>query len=954
MTSALSPIFSSRKKMDTPTGSFYEHFANAAASFSSRPAILVQRSRSVDVCTYAELRRTAERIGAFLGGRGVRLGDRCAILSENDTRWAAAFLAVLRIGGVAVPLDTAYKAGQIGRLVDDCGARVLLVSPRHLDTAQEAVRGRADSLEIFLLHGDHGTFPTLDQIADCVGENLPIPAIGPEEPAAILYTSGTTGDPKGVVLTHGNLAAESDAVFDRLAVDERDSILGVLPLFHALALVGNLLLPLVVGASVVYLENTNTTELLRALRERGTSIFACVPQFFYLIHQRIAQQLSASGRAKRALFRLLLRCNGMLRRRTGLNLGPLFFRRVHLLFGRRMRLMLTGGSRFDPAIGKIFYSLGFTIIQGYGLTECSAGATILQPGDPNVASVGQPLKGVEVSILPREGTANDPGGVADGEILIRGRNVMPGYHNRPDASAEILRDGWLHSGDLGYLDGDGRLFVTGRIKEIIVTSSGKNIYPEEIEAHYEQSAYIKEICVIGLARPEEPSAERLHAVVVPDFDVLRERKMVNAKEIVRWEIESLSVHLPSHKRVLSYELWNEELPRTTTRKLRRFQIAERVSAARQGAAAMTGAGRAMGADDVAWAAQPGVARALAAIREAARHKDAVHPDANLELELGLDSMERVELLSHLEQIFGLRVPEQVAQRIYTVRELVEAVARGAAGAAETAGGDSWGRLLTQPMEADPVLAGLLRPKPFVVAFLFSALRILRALAWLLLGFRVRGLERLPRAGPFMLCPNHQSYLDAFLLASALPLRTFRNLFLVGASEYFATPLMRWVAGAINLVPIDPDTNLTPAMQAGAFGLRHRKVLILFPEGERSIDGRVKRFKKGAPILSVHLQAEVVPIAIEGAFEIWARGRPFSWSALWRRKRSPLRLTFGPPLPAPPRLAETASLRDAEAAYSCAAESLRSEVIALAPSLKDGPAHDDDSRILTFQPGAGAG
>jgi long-chain acyl-CoA synthetase len=909
---------------------FCEVFADAVARHGTRTAVEMQRRDTVEAIPFDQLARMATQARARLAEKGLGPGDRCVILAENDARWCAVFLGILQIGAVAVPLDTNYAPKQIARLLQDSGARLLVASARMEAAARQAAAQSSASPGYGCVVLPLGGGDSAGSAEDAGGAACPATR---DDAAVILYTSGTTSDPKGVVLTHGNLLAELEGILRSVWLDERDALLGVLPLYHALALVTNLLLPLGIGGRVVYLETMNTTELLRALEERDVTALCCVPQFFYLIHEKVRQQLAAASGTKRAAFRTLLRLNAALRR-AGINLGPRLFARVHRVLGPRMRLLVTGGSRFDPAIGRELYAMGFNIMQAYGLTECTGGATVTRPGDPAVDTVGQPIYGVEVKIGPRRESAED--GVADGEVMIRGPIVMAGYYNRPDATAETLRDGWLMTGDLGVVDARGRVRITGRKKEIIVLSSGKNIYPEEIEAHYLHSPYIKELCVMGLERPGEPSAERLHAVVVPNQEVMRERKVVNMREVLRFEIETLGVSMPSHKRVLSFEVWTQDLPRTTTRKLKRFEISARAheraaaeAAAGKGGARADGA-RALSESDVAWCALPEVARALEAIAQAGKEKTPVHPDANIELQMGLDSMERVELLTQLEEMFGTTVPDEVRQKIYTVRELVEAVLpkEGSAGVAGVHGGDAWGRLLaTGPggvPEDDPLLLGLLEEHSLVQGCLFVGARLLRAVASVLLGLRITGEENFPREGTFVLSPNHQSFLDMFLLAGALPWRVFRRMFFVGASEYYATALRRRAARAVHVIPVDPDANLVRAMQAGAFGLRHAKVLVLFPEGERSVDGEIKTFKKGAAILSLHLRAPIVPVAIRGSFEFWPRARGFQWSRCLPG-HGRIRMAIGAPLPPTEPLGAGCDRRKAEAHYAAATDKLRAAV-----------------------------
>ena len=888
---------------------FYEQFVACERRWPGNVALEIERRDGLESYTYSDLRRMAESIAGWLREQGQQPGSRLAILADNHPRWTATYLGAIAAGCTAVPLDTAFHAEQVAKLLKDSGSSLLFTDSRHLAIAQQAVSGLP--VDIVL------TAPSTDPVGADLVARAPSPAkpitnldaifaagpgnfrpvsAGSGEIAAILYTSGTTADPKGVMLTHANLLGECDAVFGLLEPGPGDAVLGVLPLFHALAQMANLLLPLVKGARVVYLESLNSIELLRALAVRDVTAFACVPQFFYLIHERIQKEVAQKGKLAQFGVDLLLRLTRLFRA-LGWNSGKLFFRPIHRLLGRKMRYLITGGSRWDPQIGRDFYSLGIDILQAYGLTETTGGAMCTPPNDNVIGSVGKPLPSVEVKIVDPQSRSDGP---VVGEIAIRGPIVMKGYWNRPEATAAVLRDGWLHTGDLGYFDHAGNLILTGRKKEVIVLSSGKNVYPEEIEAHYQKSPFIKEICVVGLvSQPGEPFSERLHGVIVPNFEVLRQRKIVNAKEVIRFAIEGLSQQLPSTKRILSYQIWQEDLPRTTTRKLKRFEIEKRVRAnqSKSQADSEMPAEPAVSADDLVWLEQPEVERALKVIHTSVKTApETIRPQDNLELDLGLDSIERVELLVALEKELGGDVDESRVSEIYTVRELVdevrESAARGspAPSAIRFAG---WNAILSEEPK-DPEVLRLAKSRPISAAALFLIFRLIQLFARDQFDLRVAGLEKLPPSGPFIVSPNHQSFLDPFVVGSVLPWEVFRDLFSVGTSEIFGSGFMRRLAGWLRVIVVDPDANLIPAMRAGAYGLRRGRVLVLFPEGERSIDGKPKVFKKGAAILSIHLQVPIVPVAIEGFYEVWPRGK------LFPQKFNPLRMSFGDPIYPPPK------------------------------------------------------
>jgi long-chain acyl-CoA synthetase len=891
---------------------FYDRFVECAERWPQNVAVEIQRPDGVESHTYAELRGMAESLGAWLVTHGMEPGARVAILADNHPRWVAAYLGIIAAGGTAVPLDTAYHTDQVAKLLKDSGSSLLICDHKHLETAHDAI---SDSkIELILTdsrlrpEGQPGAaVPTLaasdfDSIFAHKSESFRPVARQPDDLASLLYTSGTTADPKGVMLTHANLLAEAEAVFAWAHIGPGDAVLGVLPLFHVLSQMANLLLPLVAGTRVVYLSTLNTTELLRALSERQITAFAVVPQFFYLIHDRIFKEVQQRGALARFAFGTMRRITAFCRR-FGFNPGRMFFRRVHNLFGRGMRLLVTGGSRFDPKVGRDFYSLGIDVLQAYGLTETCGGAFVNPPEENVIGSVGRPLKGVEVKIV--EPQASDNGTPASGEIIIRGPIVMKGYWRRPDATTEVLKDGWLYTGDLGYIDEPGNLFITGRKKDVIILANGKNVYPEEIEAHYLQSPFIKELCVMGIEGAA--GSGKLYAVIVPNFEVLRQRKIVNAKEVIRFDIEGLLAKLASTKRISGYEIWQEDLPRTTTRKLKRFEIEKRVqSGTEKRRTGMSDPHRAeltatkpLTPEDASWLAQDHVQRALKVIREfSPSPPENILPGDNLELDLGLDSMRRVELLVAVEQELGGDVPESELSGIYTVRELLAAVlASAASGAKAGEGGPStrafagWSAVLRED-PTDPDVLAITTPRPIVDHFIFLLTRLVKLVWRIAARIEIDGLENIPRSGPYLLCSNHQSFIDPAILLAVLPLRIILQLFAVGTSEIFGSGFMLRVARLMRVVVVDPDANLIPAMRAGAFGLRHGLGLVLYPEGERSIDGSPKVFKKGAAILSIHLQVPIVPIAIDGIYDAWPRGKSF-------QKFAPIKIKIGEPMLPPP-------------------------------------------------------
>ena len=912
---------------------FYDRFLECAQRRPNNVALELQRHDHLESCTYGELHSWAESVGRWITDHKIAPGSRLAILADNHPRWVAAYLGIITAGCVAVPLDTALHDDQVLKLLKDSGTTSVFVDVKHVPVTRPA----AKELKIGLILTDP------DRINDQVKQdrflaNLPDifksspgsfkpVVVKTEDVASLLYTSGTTADPKGVMLTHGSFLGEVDAVFNWVNIGPNDALLGVLPLFHVLALMANLLLPLVKGSRVVYLETLNTTELLKALQERNITAFAVVPQFYYLIHERIFQEIKKRGPITQKIFGAMVALNRTLRK-VGINAGPILFRKVHHTMGPKMRYFATGGSRFDPAIQKDFYDLGIDVMQALGLTETTAAIYVNAPNDIVIGSCGKAMRGVEGKIVDPQ--PQEEGGPAVGELAVRGPMVMKGYWNRTDATAAVMKDGWFLTGDLGYFDSKGNLFLTGRKKEVIVLSNGKNVYPEEIEAHYMKSAFIKEIAVMGLEGKPGEERDRLHAVIVPNFDELKKRKIVNAKEVIRYDIEGLSSQIATTKRVISYEIWQDDLPRTSTRKIKRFEVQKRVEAnqaKKLSQDAELPAEKPLSPEEASWLEQPDVQRALKLLRDASHSAPKnLRPTHNLELDLGLDSMQRVELLSRLEEELGGDVEESQLAEIYTIKDLIDAVLQSAASGAGKPGTRvtfaGWKAILAEDPD-DPEVLALAHPSRLNDSFWYLISRLTQVISLDRFDLKVSGVEKLPKNGPCIICSNHQSYLDPLILASVIPAEQFYQLFAVGTSEIFGKGLMRRLARTLKTVVVDPDANLVPAMRAGAFGLRHGLSLILYPEGERSIDGAPRIFKKGAAILSIHLQVPIVPVAIDGFYEVWPRHKPFQGF-------KPVKIKFGNPILAP------AESEASEEAYEKLTAELKTQVMTMWEGLRKNP------------------
>jgi long-chain acyl-CoA synthetase len=805
--------------------SFCQRVTDAANARPDKAAMTLIGPGGAETTTFGEMLSQIRGVAYRLIQEHIAFGDRVALIGENHPHWAIAYLGVLYRGAVAVPLDQAANIEALVHFIEDSEAKLAFVSPSSLDKFRAVCERLGRRIPAVILR-DGARADGFARFEDWARTPRPPefdaahPPARPEDVAVLMYTSGTTGAPKAVLLTHRNIFAESDGVRKAMRVSDREIVLSLLPLFHAYSQVVNLWLATVIGAQVVYITELSSAEIERGLKEGAATALVGVPRLWYLFHKKIFDAVARRPPPVQWLFRAMLGLNGRLRDRLGVNAGRLFFKSVHDSFGGRLRLAVSAGANFDAGVARDFHRLGFTILQGYGLSETSGAATVTRFEDNKVGSVGTPLDGVEVRI-------DQPDEEGVGEVLIRGPIVMPGYYRNPEANREAFTtDGWFRSGDLGRFDRAGHLYIVGRKKDVIKLPTGKQIFPDDVEAHYGRSPLVSEICVLGVRDPSSKfeRAEKLLAVVVPDFDYLKAHHIANAREAIRFELDNLGRALPEYQRARDYVIRAEPLPRTTTRKVKRFELKNQIESSGEISEAARRTDRFVLSPVDRKLMDSTAGRAVAAaVKQQSPEATIIHPQMNLELDLGLDSLARAECLVSVERALGVEFSPEAAAAALTVSEVIalaQSVSPEGRLAEQKTSQLDWRELLTSGPSDTSDLQPILKRKPATAAVAYALLRLVYLAARILLRLEVEGRDVLVRLRrPFLICPNRQSYLDAIILCSTYPRNLLRRVFHVGASEYFTNPFMKWMARTFSIVPVDPDTNLLRAMRASAGGLR---------------------------------------------------------------------------------------------------------------------------------------
>ncbi|RPJ60337.1 MAG: hypothetical protein EHM23_10795 [Acidobacteria bacterium] len=852
-------------------GNIYQLLVRSAEKFGNKTAMQIKRDGRWEKFSFKELLEKADSTAARLARLGLKKGDRLVLYSENQPEWGISYFAAASLGLVVVPLDSQTWSREVWSVTRFTEAKAILASEScfRAFTPQLLEEERPITQPLMLLNVNCGCLPFPDVGQTPAAANLPDleadstgkgPAIqvAPDDPASIIFTTGTAVDPKGAVHTHRNFLNNQFAVKRYLPLTPDDSLLSVLPLYHALEFSCGFLAPINAGSTITYLRSLKPKIILETMRETGTTTMLGVPTLYALIREDIERRVLGTSKSllKSNVMETSKQISHSIERTLGKNIGRRLFAKVHDEFGGRLRLPVSGGSALGCDLYDDFKALGLTIYEGYGLTETAPVLTVNPWNRSRRGSAGKAVPGVELRIF-----RPDRQGI--GEIVARTPSLMKEYFRNPHATAEVIKEGWFHTGDLGWVDEDGYIYITGRIKDVIVTGAGKNVYPCDLEAIYKRIPEISEICVFGI---RNGLTEDVHAVVLPNSTALGDLPAAETKKAVQREIQKLGRELPSYQRFQHVHLRTEPLPCRADGAIDRDQLKAEVIEQFEGNRLRGAAG---GSVPQGASAQETLITELARLSRTPA-KD-ITVESNLYTELGLDSLMAIELLLFLENRFGISVPDEKASSFQTVKDVLDVIRAGPIAGASPAlpAASKGGYGSARPYSERSSLNRML------LALSFGSMKMLYQNYF---DLELANPERLPHGISYIIAANHASHLDSgaiiSALGTALGLREARKLHVLGARDYFFdSPVKSWFFSTfLNVVPIEREETSLSGLRMVQSILSQGEPILIFPEGTRSRTGQLQGFKPGLGLLARELNVPIVPAYIGGTREALPVGR----------------------------------------------------------------------------------
>lgn len=801
-----------------------------------KPAFYYYENEMEKVFTYNDLNNLIKAFSKKIQGLEIQSKKNVIIVGNNSPYWPAAYLSA-HVNGFSVVHGDVFFTSQEFDVIEKFTEPAFIICERSFSSFF--------SSDIKKIYFEDIKIESEDPDPDII-------PLRKDQPMSIIFTSGTTGDPKGVMLSEENLLSNINTLSSMNGlITSRDRIISVLPFHHVYPFACTVLAPLYFGASLILPKSMKGEDVFGAIKKYKGTILIAVPRLLELFSNSIFKKAKESSWIKRKMFGLFFKISKIFNSH-GINAGKILFSTIHKNF-TDFRFFSCGGARLDSDLQKELNCLGFNIVEAYGLTETAPIAAINSFKNPVVGSCGKAAKGVSIKILPI-GLLKD-----HGEICIKGPNVMMGYLNKQAETRKAITDGWFHSGDIGYIDKCGNVFITGRKKEIIVLSNGKNIYPEELEKQYIKSEKIKELCIM-LFHGEKNTY--LTAVVFPDKEYIVKNKIVDVYQEIKFEIENLSEKLPAHKRVNRIEIVENELPKTSLGKFRRYKIEEIIKEKEM-----------RNVEKVAGVFVEDEDAFLHFVRNCLKFKGPLNYADNLETDLGFDSLGKLEFYSLLEKRFNFKIDDRIVGNIFTLNDI-----RSLLPSKLKSNDDFKKTTLSDALKTAPVVPF----KDQIYADKNMLFTILRFIFYIISKIILKCLFRIKLTGkenllglksPFIIAPNHNSFVDGFVMYAMLPFGIISNSFFISLPKYFDSFPISLFRKIFRVVLTGTHDTTIDSLKISYAMLKKGMILCVFPEGKRSLNGVVDKAKKGIGHVAELTMSPIIPVYISGTEKLYSRKNP---------------------------------------------------------------------------------
>jgi len=848
---------------------YSEIVKRAVQTYEDNTALFIHRNGEYKSWTYNQFNTDMNKVAESLRLRGFSYSDNAIIIGSNTPEWIIAFHSTFFAGKCAVPVDPNLPREDIEEILHRTKATVVFCDSAYVSLFEQLQEQYPALQTIVLLNGDESSESSAVTYQSLLEECVNPPSVftrqfSPDDPISILFTSGTTGHSKGVVLTQKNYCSIAENGLQMMGVSSDERIMAVLPLYHVFGFASTIACAMMNGIDVVCIPEVKGPAIVKAMNDLSVTALPAVPQMLTLILENIKRGVAQKGAVTKIAFEGMLRLSRVVKPIARRTFQRKLFKAVHDGFGGKFRIIISGGASLDRNSFRDYQALGFDIVEGYGLTETFGPITLCPITRQVQGAVGE-------LIGDNEGKINNPDSDGWGEVLFRGDSVFSCYLDDEEATNEVFdTEGWFRTGDRGRFV-NGLLSLSGRLKDVIVLDSGKNVYPDEMEHYYESSAAIEEIGIFAL---EEKNHITVAALIVAK-DHGRSGSDEEMHALVSDEMKKLSEGRPDYKRVSTYHITDVPLPRTSTKKIKKHLLPELYKQLQNGV--INSQSYSLTAIQSLLMASEHY-QSMVSILESSLLKplneDQKYPTTELLRDLGIDSLRLLDIVAKIEKKRGIIIEEDALVQVRTLEDLSVLI--------KDAKKSDTVRSMKEILEQSSDSTIFKDKKGFFASLFFEQFKMFSSLVW---GYRSFGIENIPKDRTVLFAANHESMFDGAWLYAALPGIVRKKSYSLIKDEIMTSKVLSHLFSGTNIISVERESDAMASLKLSYAALKSGRNVIIFPEGTRSTDGEIHEFRSGIGVLMRELDVAVVPVRIINSAKKWPKGSSPRFFSGWKERPS---------------------------------------------------------------------